>query len=206
MKGRSMFPNHHKKGFEKFITVLSLLLVIFLGPVQTVYAIEIVISGNGSESVNEVTTQVTTQTEVLQTNEASVQNTVNIDANTGSNSSSENTGGDTSIQTGDIKVNTEIATSANSSSVETPCCDTNPKTDIIISGNGDNTQNSVNVTKVQETTIYVNQDAKINNVVNGQANTGGNQVFDNGGSVRIETGDIYVNGKTKNGSVNVYHF
>ena len=192
-----------KKERKGLIATLALLATLSFGGTPYVRALEIEVSGNGSGSTNEVATQVSTQTVVQQTNEADVTNAVTTDANTGGNTASENTGGSTSIETGDVAQNVSIETAANTSSVETPCCAS--ETDISISGNGEGSQNSVDLTKTQETNITINQDADVLNKVNGNANTGNNTANDNNGNVSIQTGDIHVSGGIENGPINVHH-
>ena len=192
-----------KANRKRILALLGLLAILSFGGTPYVRALEIEVSGNGSGSTNEVTTQVTTETVVQQTNEANVTNNVNTDANTGGNTASENTGGSTAIETGDVAQNVSIETAANASSVETPCCAS--ETEITISGNGENSQNSVDLTQTQGTDITINQDADIFNKVEGSANTGENTANGNNGNVSIQTGDIHVSGGIENGPINVHN-
>jgi len=61
-------------------------------------------AGNGSDSENEGSVEKTTQRIATQENTASVNNKIQLSANTGGNSASRNTGGDNSIKTGDANV------------------------------------------------------------------------------------------------------
>ncbi len=177
--------------------VLSLILAF----APTVRAVELVISENGSGSESEISTQVETTTEVAQSNEAEVSNNVATDANTGGNEASNNTGGDVAIETGDVNQEVLVETSVNSSEVEVGCCpaDTNAE----ISANGNDSQNTIDLTQTDETNIIVNQEAKVVNQVVGSANTGENSANENNGNVSIQTGDISVSGGIENGPINV---
>lgn len=191
-----------KANRKRILALLGLLAILSFGGTPYVRALEIEVTGNGSGSTNEVTAQATTQTTVQQTNEANVTNDVNTDANTGGNTASGNTGGSTAITTGDAAQNVSIETAANASSVETPCCAS--ETEISISGNGEGSQNSVDLTQVQGTNISINQEADVFNKVEGSANTGENTANDNNGNVSIQTGDIHVSGGIENGPINVH--
>ena len=69
--------------------------------------------GNGAGSTNNA--QITSNNTTNQTinNLADIQNNLNIDATTGGNLTSYNTGGDNSIQTGDVKVKADVLNVAN---------------------------------------------------------------------------------------------
>jgi hypothetical protein len=188
---------------KRLFTLIALLAILCFGGTPYVLAVEISVTGNGSGSTNEVTTQVVTETTIVQSNNGNVSNDVNTSADTGSNTASENTGGTTAIETGDASQNVSVETAVNTSSVETPCCASS--TDITVSGNGADSQNTVDLIKTQETTITIDQNAKIKNKVSGSANTGGNTANDNNGSVSIKTGDIHVSGGIENGPINVHN-
>lgn len=61
-------------------------------------------SGNGSTSQNTSDVSTTTNNTTVQTNTANIQNSLNLSANTGENKANDNTGGDTTIQTGDARI------------------------------------------------------------------------------------------------------
>lgn len=177
--------------------VLSLILAF----APNVRAVELVISGNGSESNSQINTQIETITEVTQTNEANISNEVNTNADTGGNSASGNSGGETSINTGDIDTKLTVENSVNSTATNIDCCAQD--TGASITGNGSDSQNSINLEQNNNTGVVINQSADIKNDVKGSANTGGNSANDNGGNVSIKTGDIYVSGGVENGPINV---
>jgi len=187
--------------FEKLaFLALGLLLVFGQGPTM-VKALEIVVTDNGSGSESEVQLTQETQTNVTQTNEANVANDVNVSANTGDNEASDNTGGNVAIETGDVTENIAVDNSVNSSVVETECCPQDLT--VLISGNGADSENEIDLEIENETQIYINQIAYITNNIQGTANTGGNTANDNtGGNVLIETGSIYIAGGIQNGPIN----
>lgn len=192
-----------KKILTSFLVLL--LLVSSIRPfVQTVFAEEIIISGNGSGSTSEAVVNVTNTTSVTQTNNAQITNEVNPTANTGENTASNNTGGSTAIVTGDTTTNVEVTNLINNSVVETPCCETNDTT-ISISGNGADSDSSVTFNLNNSNNINVTQTANIVNNVTGSANTGNNSANNNiGSNVTIDTGNIKVTGGIKNQANNYF--
>lgn len=174
---------------NKLLTSLIILpLLIPLIGVRAIWALEITVTGNGDGSANEVTTQVEQTTTVVQEAQTEINNEVLVDANTGENEITDNTG-EATIETGSITTEAEISNEVNSSLVELGCCDTGSTT-ITITGNGTDSQNTVDWTQTNETQIQVYQDATINNLIGGNLNTGYNLVSGNGGMVMITTGNI----------------
>ena len=179
---------------------LGLLLVFGQGPAMA-YALEIVVTDNGSGSESEVQLTQETETNVTQTNEANVANDVNVSANTGDNETSDNTGGNVAVATGNVTENIAVDNSVNSSVVESECCPQDLSA--AISGNGADSDNDIDLTVENSTNISVNQIAYITNNIQGTANTGGNSANDNtGGNVSIETGSIHIAGGIQNGPIN----
>jgi hypothetical protein len=74
-------------------------------------------SGNGADSVNNVSVTTENNTEINQTNNAKIVNNVNLSANTGGNSASRNTGGNNSIITGDANIVANIVNFVNNNIV-----------------------------------------------------------------------------------------
>lgn len=168
-----------------------------------VWAEELVISGNGASANSEINVTTTSSTTVEQSNQANIQNNVDLNSNTGDNSASGNTGTGTQITTGDTNTQTSIENSANISIVSSECCLQSPS-DVTITGNGENSQNTVNFNQNSDTNINTVQNANIQSNVNGYSNTGGNQANNNSGSnASITTGDISVNGKIENKNINL---
>lgn len=156
---------------------------------RAAWGVELTITDNGSGSTSEITTQVEQTTTVTQENQAEVTNNVNIEANTGDNSASENSG-ETNIVTGDVISETVVQNTINTSAADIGCCDEPSETVVNISGNGESTNNEVNYTDTLTTTVTINQQAQINNIIKGMINTGNNTASGNLGNVTIETGNI----------------
>lgn len=190
--------------FKKAIIALPLIIAniifMFLPFLRFAVAEELVISENGSGSDSEIVVQTTSNTTVEQSNSADVNNEVDLESNTGENQANENTG-QVTIETGEVAQELQIENKLNYSVVEIPCCPN--EFDATITSNGSDSTNQVNVSSNNETTVSVNQYADVQNNVSGIANTGENTANQNGGSVDITTGDIYVLAKIKTGPVNV---
>lgn len=186
---------------KAFHIILILLFAITSTSVKFVNAEEIVISGNASGSASEVNLSSTSETSVSQTNDANIQNNVNLDSNTGENTASANTGGSVNVETGNSNTQLNIENSVNSSVVETECC--MQETNIEIINNGSDSQNKVNFDSSSSTNVSVNQIAYVSNNIAGFANTGENTANYNTGDVSVSTGDIKVAGGVINGPINV---
>ena len=195
-----MINNNLKKKFESLIVFLSIYSFI-LAPYAK--ASEFVVSENGTGSANEVVSQNTTETIVTQENTADVANNVDVNANTGGNTASGNTGGDTTIDTGDTQTDVTLDNQVNTSNVEsTECCV--GETNVLITGNGEGSKNSIDLTGSSQTDVYIDQFATITNNITGYINTGKNIANNNtGGSTSIETGDINVKTEITDARVNL---
>lgn len=74
------------------------------------------ISGNGGSSRNRCRIKIERRADVRQTNTANVSNTVVVVQNTGLNSASGNTGGSTTVETGNTSSTVSITVSGNTNS------------------------------------------------------------------------------------------
>lgn len=180
------------------VSIIGIVLFSFFP--RPAMAEEVLATGNGSDSSNQVTVSNNTQTSVDQSNDANIANSVNVEANTGANSVSDNTSGDASVTTGNVFVTVDLANTANTSTVTQDCCYQGDNvTQAVISGNGTDSQNNIGVSNTSQTTVISEQSAQIANNVSGTAVTGSNQASGNTvGAVTIQTGDITVNEKIKN--------
>jgi len=151
------------------------------------------ISGNGSGSNNWANvTQVSTTT-VNQTNNADVKNDVKANADTGDNSASFNTGGNTTVDTGNANITANVSNTLNSNQAEVKCCQAG-NTDVLIGGNGAFSNNTVNLTSVGTTSVNQDNNAKVDNKVKANADTGDNNAkWNTGGDVTVRTGNATVN-------------
>src|SRR4030067_3201183 len=72
-------------------------------------------------------------------------------------------------------------------------------TTLIISSNGSDTENEVEVSNRSTTTVVQENNTQVSNQINVKAETGDNEAEDNtGGDVSIETGDAKVDVQVKN--------
>jgi hypothetical protein len=185
------------------ITYIFTLFAMLALVVPTAIAQEIVITGNGAGSNNEVTVTSTQQTNVQQTNTAEVSNNIATDANTGGNTASDNTGENVNIQTGNVETTTQATNTLNYSEANIEPCDCVASFTTKISGNGTGLGNIINNTYVSQTNLSVNQSASVINNLTTNANTGNNTANNNSGNVSITTGNIRALTSVENGPVNV---
>ena len=156
-------------------------------------ATTIEISGNGSDSDSTVTTAATQSTTVFQSNVSNVSNNVDADASTGGNRANDNTGGDVSVDTGDARVLVDVANNLNTNTAEVDCCEAFGDTDVLVAGNGSDSDNTVNLRTNNNTTLVQSNYADVDNRVDADAKTGRNDAGDNtGGDVSIDTGNATV--------------
>jgi len=151
------------------------------------------ISGNGAGSSNYANVTQVSSTNVTQTNNANVTNNVTASASTGENEAKFNTGGNVTISTGNANITANVSNALNSNAAEVKCCTTG-NTDVLIKGNGADSNNTVNLTQTGTTNVTQNNNANVNNNVDASADTGDNEANSNtGGDVTIKTGNATVN-------------
>jgi hypothetical protein len=186
----------------KILITISILFITLSATSGVVKAEEITITGNGAESENTVKVDKPSESNVQQSNNAQISNNITTTTDTGDNSASNNTGGETNIQTGDAIQSTDIANDINTSVVDQTCCPTaEPTSSVNISGNGAKSENNASVQNTTQTTISVTQNATITNNIHQTANTGNNSANNNNGDVKIKTGNI-ISDLTINNNVN----
>ncbi len=176
----------------------------------------ITLENNGAGSANGVTVTDEELMFLTQNNTAVINNTVNIDAVTGENDASKNTGGNIAVKTGNVDSHVSTTTVAgqnfiandstinlvfvNKDGVITPyyvdlAGNLMPVPQVYagIGGNGAYSENIIATSDVDVVDITQNNTAVVNNNLNIKANTGGNTVDKNtGGNIAIETGDVSV--------------
>lgn len=151
-------------------------------------ALELVITGNGSDSESEVSVDYSNEVKVNQTNETAVENDIEIEAETGGNSISGSVG-DSTVITGDISVSTEVENSLNHTETKVSCCSVS-EVEVTISGNGSGSDNQVDLKLKHETSVIVDMAVWVMNKLNTKAVTGDNEIKDSVGNAYIRTGDI----------------
>ncbi|MBI4035757.1 hypothetical protein HY383_02320 [Candidatus Daviesbacteria bacterium] len=177
------------KKISSAIATLSLLFYSFAIPAfaQTV---TLEVSGNGAGSENEVEVETTTETTVVQENNANIVNNIEAEAKTGDNEAEDNTGGDVSIETGDATTEVTVSNQANTNTADVSCSNCTGDISATVSGNGSNSENEIEVENEQNTEVYQNNTAYITNNIEAEAKTGDNEAEDNtGGDVSITTGN-----------------
>ena len=191
-------------GKSKFFIINLLVISIMLSRVFafSVKATELVITDNGSGSQSELNLTTQTQTDVIQSNDSQVSNNIDTSASTGNNEASLNTNSDVNITTGDATSVTSIENSTNTSIVEAGCCESG--TIANVSGNGAESENSININSTNQTNIIGEQTARITNNIIGYASTGSNKAnYNTSGSVTIVTGDIKAKVNLLNDPLNI---
>ncbi|KKQ97453.1 MAG: hypothetical protein UT24_C0008G0037 [Candidatus Woesebacteria bacterium GW2011_GWB1_39_12] len=151
---------------------------------------EVTISGNGSDSTNAINITSSSQTTITSNQTATITNYISGTASTGSNSANDNSGGNVTITTGNITVSAKIINApVNTSSVSVKSG--NPGLIAKISENGTDSNNDISVSFFNDTEVYTQFAADIENYLLWDLNSGGNQADGNsGGNVTIKTGDI----------------
>lgn len=154
--------------------------------------IQVDVSGNGANTTNSASVNSTLSTSTTQSNSADINNSVSSHATTGDNSANNNSGSDVGIATGDVNESANVVNQVNNSQVTTPCCD--GSLNVTVSGNGENSVNTIHTNLTSTTIINVTQVATVNNNISLSANTGNNRVSNNYGNIEVKTGNINVQG------------
>lgn len=153
---------------------------------------EITVTGNGAFSDSAVKVESNNTTVVDQNNDAYVTNNVSSNANTGGNSASFNTGGETKIVTGDANSHVDVSTQANMNQAVLDDCATCRPGDlqVKVDGNGAYSDNNVKVNADNFVSLSQDNNAKISNNIDANTNTGKNDAsYNTGGDTYIVTGD-----------------
>jgi hypothetical protein len=162
------------------------------------------VKNNGALSTNLVGVINLSKKSVKQKNSTVAITGVKSKANTGKNNSSFNTGGTSSITTGNARNNTTV-TVGGSSNTNTggECGCVNPTTDVTVTGNGALSLNGVLVVNASSNSVYQSNSTVAVTGISTSSNTGGNNSsFNTGGNSSIDTGnavnnvDVIVEGST----------
>ena len=179
-------------------------------------SVSVATSDNGSGSSNSGSVSLTEGSDTSQTNGAVIKNDLTQSATTGDNSASRNTGGENTIVSGDANttgtiinsVNTNLAGVAvyefnindnhmgdyildfNSANCISGC---DVAVDVANSGNGDNSENNLDVNLISDNSTFQSNDADVENNMTLIADSGDNQADSNtAGNSTITTGDANV--------------
>jgi len=172
-------------------------LVSALAPLAS--ADTIAVTGNGALSGSVVNVTNSSNTVVNQTNNANISNNINTSASTGNNSSNFNTGGNSTISTGNASTNVTVNNAANLNQATVSCGCDNSGTDVNVTGNGAESENGVNVNNANQVFLNQNNDANYKNNVTANATTGSNDSsYNTGGSTVVVTGNASTNVQVNN--------
>jgi hypothetical protein len=151
----------------------------------------VTVSGNGVGSDNAVNVLSASNTTVNQNNNANVRNDIDANASTGKNDAKYNTGGDVTIMTGNASTSVAVNTVANRNLAHVGGgSGSNNGSSVQILGNGAWSDNTVNLLDSSSVVLTQDNNANIDNDVDADAKTGGNEAkFNTGGDVTIDTGD-----------------
>jgi hypothetical protein len=180
-------------------------------------------ANNGDGSVNDATLNSTTNNFLTQDNDAIIESNLELFADTGTNTASDNDG-DVKLTTGDANVSANVLTFANNniagnvwygvvnifgdlvgdiilpqSVIDSLTCNTcGGATTVANTGNGSESDNNTVLNQTTNNNIYQFNDAAIDNNLILDANTGGNTGSDNDGSVAIESGSANIDANVLN--------
>jgi len=199
--------DYQSKGGEKnnmnfksrFVTAIATgaVLVSALAPLAN--ADTVTVSGNGALSGSVVNVSNSSNTVVNQTNNANISNNINTNASTGGNSSDYNTGGNSTIKSGNATTNVTVNNAANLNQATVSCGCDNSGVDVNVTGNGAKSENGVNVNNANQVFLDQNNNANYKNNVTANATTGKNdQSFNTGGSNVLVSGDASTNVSVNN--------
>lgn len=169
-------------------------------------------SGNGADSTNTAVLDSQTSAATFMHNEAALDSTMILAADTGNNSASKNTGGDTTISTGDANVSATLINFANSNlsggeiiygevniygnligDLVFPEIKAGGSATLATSSNGSDSSTSTDFTTNQNTTIDQENTAEIRNTIYVEGTSGNNEAANNtGGDTQIHTGEVNV--------------
>jgi len=148
------------------------------------------LSGNGAFSNNNTSESVTNTVTSVQNNTAHISNDISSNANTGGNTSSDNTGGSSFITTGGAGSAVAIMNQANINQASMPTMQTaGMPSSLVVSGNGAQSSNTGTVTSNNNQSLFQTNDADMMNKIMTNAQTGNNSAGDNtGGNSTVTTG------------------
>jgi len=120
------------------------------------------VTGNGSDSDNDIYLDVDAATTLVQDNEADVDNHVYVDAETGDNDAEDNTGGDVMIETGDADADVTIDNMVNFNAADVDCgcvLDLTAK----VAGNGTDSDNKIKADLESGKDVHQDNNSDLNN-------------------------------------------
>lgn len=179
---------------KKFATGLVTGSLILNAVIPALADTTVDVTGNGSGAVNTVTVREKCKQIVKQKNSTSAYITLNLVGNSGDNNANDNTNGNVTILTGDVKNTANVTVTGGDNTAEVPpcCCGEEANgTAVTVADNGTGTTNTVSVTKKKKTKVKqrTRTSATVNGTLNGKS--GGNDSNDNTtGEVKVDSGKV----------------
>lgn len=166
------------------LTVVVFALVVFVPSADA----RVRISKNGTRSTNMVSMMRARMQASMQLNTANVNNSVVITSNTGENTASGNTGaGDVNVTSGKTEAGVVVTNTVNTNEAKLEGCGCETEeTDVTISENGKETENSVMVAEVDAQENGQENEAKVTNEVEVETTTGDNEAKNNTGDGMVK--------------------
>jgi len=176
-------------------------------------------TGNGTDSTNSGAVTIDSSSDTTINNNGNVVNNLYLDADSGDNEASYNTGGDSNITTGDANVAANLINFVNSTIIGGVALVVNIFGDLVgdiifpdalpgiggtalsaaNTGNGTDSTNNIDINSNNDQNTTLNDLATIDNVISIDGTTGGNETkYNTGGNSSIETGDVFVNAEVIN--------
>jgi len=169
---------------KKLLTTAIATGTLLLSGLTPVFAADVVVTGNGAWSSNNVNVSSNHEMEIIQKNMTDTVNTVISNALTGGNNASFNTGGNTSVTSGPATSTVGIVNegSKNILSVPSNCGCNQQDTSVVVAGNGAGSHNYISANSNDETHLVQANNTHVTNTVYSTAATGGNTASFNTGS------------------------
>lgn len=152
----------------KYITVktmaASALMLALSSAPAFAQSVDLTISGNGASSTNHITVTDTQTTSVTQSNSTEIMNGVQASSSSGGNQMSGNTGGTSSLTTGDVSTTVSVTNTAGNNVANPGCGCAQPGSLMVdISGNGKKSNNTSTTTMGSTSSLgQVNQTGFMN--------------------------------------------
>jgi len=176
---------------KKFITgfVSGSLLLATVLPAA---AVTVEVTDNGAKSDNYVSVHESCNQTVEQKNNTSVGVSISLSGNSGKNKASGNTGGSTTIKTGDVTNTAVVAVSGGNNEADVvDCCCSESEDSVTVSGNGYKTDNTVRLSSRKSKSEKQKTKTLVEVEVELKGNSGKNKAKHNtGGDVEEDTGNV----------------
>lgn len=145
--------------------------------------------GNGAKSDNTLNLTKSDETTVTQSNTSNVTLNVTSKAETGGNKANGNTGGSTSIDTGNASSTVGVLVVGGVNAAHVEGCGCEEDTTIKVTNNGKKTNNNATVTDTKKKTATQTSSSTVSGNVKSKAKTGKNKAKNNtSGDVDVKTG------------------